>query len=482
MHRVHSTALFLVSFVLVGFSCAAALVVGCGSSSDAPAAAVADGGEDAATEAAPVEAAPVDAGPDINQDPDVYPAHHQPIPQIDFNGGAILEHIRVVTVTFTSYPADKRDAVRAFDHVITQTGWWQQTAEGYCIDGGACVGDGTSVAPDGSAWLPDGSTEDAGTGYLDVELPFDLSTTAAIDDSDIQIWLGKHIAAGDFPAPDDQTVYAIYFPLSATITSQGTTGCTAGGFEAYHQSGALLPDGGQQQVAYAVMPYCDLDGMGYGSGLNYDLLTIAASHELAEAATDPHPEADTAFYLHSNDAWLGQLSYGGGECGDMCTYLGDPIASSYYESGYKVQRIWSNSAAAASKNPCQPVDGPYFGAAVRTTRISVGGHMSDGYLVVKAGQTLDAIIDVFSEAPLTADLFLYVGNDKGRGANGPSDLAPPNPLQITLSTMQVHNGDGVIMSITAPPTTSRGNHRFVVRSLLAGTTAYNDWPVLVRVQ
>ena len=55
----------------------------------------------------------------------------------------------------------------------------------------------------------------------------------------------------------------------------------------------------------------------------------------------------------------------GGEVGDLCvSYRGD---DSYTESGYVVQRSWSNKAAAASHNPCVPAPDPssqpYFNVA-----------------------------------------------------------------------------------------------------------------------
>jgi hypothetical protein len=469
-------SLLFVAPPLLGLAFPAVPLAACGtSSSGSPIDASAADAEASALEAGAFEGA-ADAGPDIEQDPNVYPAKHQPIPQIDYNGGAILQHMRVVTVTFTGNP--HRDDLRVFDHLITSTDWWRQTAEGFCADGGVCVGDGTSVADDGGAWHPNGSTDDGGDGYLDVELAYDFPTLgdsglSTVDDSQIQVWLGRHIAAGDFPAPDDQTVYALYFPPTTTITLQGAPGCTVGGWEAYHSSGAVL-DGGSQQVAYAVLPLCDIDGMGPTSKPNYYSLTISASHELAEAATDPHPGADTGFSLHSNDAWLGALSYGGGENGDMCTYLADP---SYLESGvWRVQRIWSNTAAAASKNPCQPESKLYFGAAVRTTPLKLaGGRTSDGYVVVRRGQSVEAIADVFSEAPLLADVLISVGTNQG------ATLGLPDPLQVDLSAQQVHNGNGMILTITAPARMPPGDHHLVVRSTYM-MGEYNDWPFIVRVQ
>jgi hypothetical protein len=238
----------------------------------------------------------------------------------------------------------------------------------------------------------------------------------------------------------------------------------------------VVVDGGSQQVAYAVIPACDY---GLGPTGNYNFVTLSASHELAEAATDPHPETDRAFYLFSNDAWLGALSYGGGENGDMCTYLLDP---SYLESGfYTVQRIWSNMAAAASHNPCQPWDKAYFGAAVRTSVLQLSDHRSYGYVVIKRGQSVDAIADVFSDRELPADFLLYVGKPKGSRQTAPEDVDPIDPLTVQLSEQQVHNGDGVVLSFTAPATAPPGDMHIVVRSVLQ-MQDYNDWPVILRVQ
>jgi hypothetical protein len=453
----------------------AGLAAGCSNASNTSTSA-SDGGDASTSDVAP-EATVVDAGPDIDQDPDVYPANHHPIPQITYNGGAIIDHARIVTVTFTGDA--HRDSLRPFDHFISGSDWWKQTAEGYCVDAGAhagCVGAGSATAPEGGAWMPDGSTDDAGDGFLDVELAYDFAS-ASIGDNDIQAWLAKHIVAGDFPAPDSETIYALYFPKTTHISlDPNTVSCLQ--FGAYHNAAPVTFDGGTSLlVAYAAIPYCDY---GQGDLLNYQEVTTSASHEFAEAVTDPHPNKDTAYYLQGNDAWLGALSYGGGENGDMCTYVADP---SYDESGYTVQRIWSNQAAAQSKQPCQPFSLPYFAAALRTSaqKIPPDNHVSDGYVFVKRGQSVDVIADVFSQTPLAHDLLLYAGKDKP-GATDPSDMAPPDDnLQVSLSQQQVHNGNGVIVTFTAPSTATAGDFRLVLRAVLEKND-YNDWPILVHVQ
>jgi hypothetical protein len=482
MWRTWLVLAWVVGVALAGMGLAA----GCGSSS-AKAQATPDAGD--ATADGPLAEAELDAGPDINQDPDVYPANHHPIPQLDYKGGPILQHIRVVTVTFVGDP--HRDSFRDFDHYIVTTPWWKETAEGYCIDGGACVGDGTAKAPEGGAWLPDGSTADGGDGYLDVELPYDFAGTA-IQDSDIETWLQGHVAAGDFPAPDAETVYALYFPKTTVISQgQGSTPLCVdtdyGVILGYHYQISLTPPGASAPMTaqYAVLPYCDLGG---GDDANYQFATTTASHELAEAATDPTPEVP-AFVLTTNDAWATSGSIAGGECGDMCENVAN---NTYDESGYTVQRIWSNTAASLSMQPCQPWTPTYYGAALRTTAQNIPAsqlgppHISDGYVFVKRGESVDVIADVFSQAALPHDLLLYAGVPV-YGAADPSTLdAPTGQVTVTISQQQVNNGDGVVVTFAAAKNAPATNANtvpgyLVIRSVL-DQTDYNDWPVLVWVQ
>jgi hypothetical protein len=491
MRSVWLVVIWALSVTLAGLG----LAVGC-SSSPAKTQAGGDGG-DASTQDVTAESA-VDAGPDINQNPDVYPASHHPIPQLDYNGGPVIQHPRVVTVTFTGDP--HRDGERGFNHFIVTSSWWQQTAESFCIDGGTyggeCVGAGSAVAPEGGAWLPDGSTADGGDGYLDVELAYDFPSLT-VADSDIQTWLANHILAGDFPPSTDQTIYVIFFPSTATITTgsgnQLSTSCQQ--FAGYHGS-IPAPDGGAGRPTYAVLPYCTY---GISDDFDYQQLTFATSHELAEAVTDPDvnvftPSGDslTAFYLFTNDAWVAQpnnLSGVGGECGDLCALVSEPTVfvggggNPYDESGYNVTRIWSDQAAAQSMQPCQPWSPVYFGAALRTTAqpIPPDNHVSDGYVFVKRGQSVQVIADVFAQAPLPHDLLLYTGVPK-LNATDPSDLAAPDDLiTVTLSQQQVNNGDGVIVTFAAPSKASVGPYWMVIRSVLE-TNNYNDWPVIVYVQ
>jgi hypothetical protein len=467
----------LAAFTILVACGAFGVAAGCSSTSNSGQPVTTDGG-DASTADSLAEGA-VDAGPDNEQDPDVYPSQHHPIPQLTYNGGPILSHIRVVTITFTGDA--HRDGFRGFTHFITGTDWWKQTSGGYCVDGGpnaGCVGTGTEVAPEGGAWLPDGSTADGGDGYLDVELAYDFAGKG-ITDSDIQTWLSNHLAAGDFPAGDSQTVYTIFFPSTTSISTGGAGGTSCVSFLGYHSEAAITVQPGL--VSYAVIPYCSMNGLYQLT--DYQWVTLAASHELSEAATDPHPNTATAFYLSNNDAWIANAIGGGGEDGDMCMHVTYDLGQTYNESGYNVQRVWSNQAAGASQQPCQPWTPTYHAAALRTTtqKIPPDNHLSDGYVFVKAGTSVDVVADIFSAAALPHDLQLYAGKFK-YGATDPSDMDPPDQgITVTFSGTQVHNGNGITVTFTVPKIAVPGDYLVLLRTVLEKND-FNDWPVLVHVQ
>lgn len=431
----------------------------CGTSTGAGA--PADAGGDAPEAAPPAD---VDAGPDAEQPADNYPSQHAPIPQLDNQGGPVLDHMNLVTITFfhrVSAPdggADAgaaavsdewRDSLRAFDDFIIgpRSSWWNLTMSGYKVG--------------------------AGKGGLYAELDDADVAGKSITDDAIKALLTASVAAGAVPAPVDQIVYAFYFPAGTQISANGASACTE--FLGYHSEADVTWQGVTKRVAYAVMPRCPAPT----KAATKDQLTVTASHELAEAASDPYPYTAGTYRMLTNDAWIPLIggASAGNENGDVCVF-----ADNYDESGYKVQPIWSNAAAAASKEPCQPqppLASPiYFGAAVRTTPLK-GGRNVEGYVVVKPGGAVTVPVDFFSTAKLPHDARLYTGRNKGTG--DPTDMAViANGITATLSQTEAHNGNGLSLTVTAPPNAVRGDFRFVVRSVLAATD-FHDWPVIVRV-
>ncbi len=83
-------------------------------------------------------------------------------------------------------------------------------------------------------------------------------------------------------------------------------------FGGYHGD---IPLSTTEFVAYAVVPRCPNFGPTI-TGL--DAITGPASHELAEATTDPFPSDNPAFVtVDSKHSYWSRL-LGGGEVGDMC--------------------------------------------------------------------------------------------------------------------------------------------------------------------
>jgi hypothetical protein len=114
-----------------------------------------------------------------------------------------------------------------------------------------------------------------------------------------------------FPQPDANRFYVVFTPPGVVVTAgdESSQRGSQKGFLGYHTSW-LEPNG--FAVNYAVIPYA---GGVNGSFVNnpVDSMTIAASHELAEAVTDPEPGGIKGWF----DDSYGALNNGEGEIGDI---------------------------------------------------------------------------------------------------------------------------------------------------------------------
>ena len=231
-----------------------------------------------------------------------------------------------------------------------------------------------------------------------------------------------------------------YFPSSMTITLDGLTSCT--GFGGYHN--AMVVNG--VTFAYAIMPECPVAAGGHhGRALQY--VTLAASHELAEAATDPfsvrargRPSSATTSTSTTPRPTPGTTVVGG-EVGDMCF---DDLGLGQDEDGrggFTVQRIWSNAAAAAEQRPCVPaLSRPYFNVAPEQwlghRRRRQHGHVHRGHAFSSARRRrLDR-------------LRLRPQRHVEREQSLPDDPGRRSGQSPRSSTALVGNGDKVTVSVT----------------------------------
>lgn len=410
-----------------------ALGLGCGSGSPD----TTDAGTD--SDAAPVEAGGDDAG-DAGTDAAVsYPASHTAMPLVDYNGGRILQNPKIVTITFAGDDTTLVPRLQQFGDVITTTPWWTAVSAEYCQqpNDSPCIGQGSSG------------------GHVVVGNPplTDYTDSSTGGPSTIQDFIKQHVvgggdggAAADFPTPDSNTLYVLYFPANVTVTLDGSASCSS--FGAYHNT-MTLPDKDANPIAvpYAIIPRCDT---------KESVTTVSASHEIIEAATDPDIGENHLSYYMLNQLW----AVAGGEVGNLCEGFGSS-GTTTVESTFVVQRSWSNKSAAAGNDPCVPIPASevYFNAAPRQAKV----------VLAKAGASAVLDIDAFSSgptAPWALSAFDFAAFQSGNSI-----------LSFSFDKTSVQNGDHVRLTITATAPVV-GSDEFSIQSK-DGNGARHSWPVLV---
>jgi hypothetical protein len=355
------------------------------------------------------------------------PAAHPPYPAVPNHGGPVLASMELVPIYFPNEPLHAE--LDQFNTWIVSSQFWTAIGQEYG------VGPATAHAP------------------VDIA----ASPPAQLDDSDVAAWIATSASDGTIPAPNANTLYALFYPASTTITFTGAPSCS--GFGGYHSHVHVSTAGYTGEVAYAVIPRC--------GGGTYDLVmaTDTASHEYIEGATDPFYWTEPAWRLDppNGDPLEPWTMLGGFEVSDLCENQSYDVAYAF-----SVQDSWSNAAALAGRNPCQPSDPnrPFYSVSSdQTTYHAVAGTM----LTIHA--------TAWSTLP-TSDWTVGVN----------TTWAPPSDFDgaAQLSKSTVNNGDAVDITVTIPanPPQSGGRsiYRFTIDSA-DGTNPnfYHPWPVMVVV-
>ncbi len=146
-----------------------------------------------------------------------------------------------------------------------------------------------------------------------------------LKDKAVRDELTYQISQGVLPANDPNTLYMIYFPASVSITIDGLRSCQA--FGAYHEAASAKVSA--SNIFYGVMPDC---------GGGFDYLTVASSHEFAEATTDniPTPGSNPKY----PQAWNTSDGY---EIADLCEGIDATLAAG--SNSYLVQELYLNNKA-----------------------------------------------------------------------------------------------------------------------------------------
>ena len=122
----------------------------------------------------------------------------------------------------------------------------------------------------------------AASGIID---PISLTSGSMISDASIQARLSADIRAGRLPAPDANRLYVVYVQPNVAVNLGNGQGTTRQGILGYH--GAFAGPNGAT-IRYVVVPFPGGAARNSSMGTTpRDQLTAVASHELAEAVTDP---------------------------------------------------------------------------------------------------------------------------------------------------------------------------------------------------
>jgi hypothetical protein len=368
-------------------------------------------------------AAPLEAGPPT------------PVPTVQYLGGPILSSPSIVTVTFQGDDASLVGRFQQFDDTITSTAWWKAVSSEYCVQpaGSPCVGPGTGG---GHVVLPT-----AASGYTD---------SIKGGDSTIRALITASVAAGSLPAPDAQTLYVLYLPAGTTVLLDGYASCAPSSFASYHDIvGVTPPDAGPgatTNVAYAVVPRCSSAEAA---------MTVAASHEIVEAATDPSPENDPAFQL-TDMVWTAF----GPEVADVCAAVDVSLVTT--DSSFSVQRSWSNASATAGHDPCVPIDPGevYFNVAPEQGTETVA---------LAVGQSATVILYPFADGPASTSWQLSAVASSG------------SPLGFSVQPATVTAGTRAILTVTLQSSPALGVDQ-LYGLISQSPTDTHVWPMIVQAK
>jgi hypothetical protein len=281
---------------------------------------------------------------------------------------------------------------------------------------------------------------------------------ASITDLQIANWIDAHIADGSLPKPSVNTLFALFYPAATTVTTGSSKSCS--GFAGFHGAAAVSNAVVTGNVPFVVVPRCS-----FSPGDELEIATNVATHEYLEAATDPLSTSEPAWYLDGKDgqpleAWQ---MLNGLEVADLCENQSYDVVD-----GFTVQDSWSNSAAQAGNNPCQPSDPkhPFFMVSAEDTIYHA-----------QAGATLTVKGVAWSNMPAPDwELGINWGYTPDSNFDG----------HATLSRTTVNNGDEVTVSVTVPPAPptagGRSVYRFTIDSIdPINPNFYHPWPVMIVV-
>ena len=301
-----------------------------------------------------------------------------------------------------------------------------------------------------------------------------------------------------WPAPTQDTIYAFFSPpgTSVLLGPERQDACEHG-IAGYHH--VVTAPAGQVDVVYAVVPSCNFPDSVPGGGLAPAEQSIQSmARELIEAATDPYADADAPGWRGIDPqhlAWNLFDENAGSEVADLCTlypeafFVGDPTLP------FPLQRVWSNTSAAAGHHPCVPAPkGAYFNvtplglADVTGTSAALDGGAPAPVTLrgvrIPEGQTGRFAVGFYSDGPTASPwtIAASIGNPL-LAARGDDPLVEVDPSRVTVTIDKTTGENGEIAQVTVAVAKSGralGGELLTITSTLGGVSHY--MPVWIAAQ
>jgi hypothetical protein len=268
-----------------------------------------------------------------------------------------------------------------------------------------------------------------------------VSPPTTVEDSQIQNDLASLITSGTVGAPDQNRLYFVFVQPGVVIDVGGGI-TTAQGLYGYHD--AFAGPGGST-VHYAVVPYPGGPNSSPTAGVTtFQMITGAASHELAESVTDPEPSG--------NPGWVDGVY---NEIGDV------DGANLVWVSldGYVAQKI-----ADQNDQPMIPIGATPLLTAVGQDVSAAAGQPFSGVVATvfddwpnAAPGSLNATI-TWADGQTSAG---WVTNDAngngGFGVSGTNTYAQGGAYAVSVTVQDTANNLTVVASATASVTAPAGS-------------------------
>jgi hypothetical protein len=337
------------------------------------------------------------------------------LPRVAYRGGPFVRHPRIVTISFEGDDPTLVSRLERFGDTITRSEWWRAVTAGYCTKGEGCIGKGRRGR----------------------HIRLAEALPAKVHDVEVGALLERRAKAGRLGRLDPETLLVVYLPPGVALADAFVARYCDRGPRALHRALRLK----RVTVPYAVLPRCG----------DQAELTASASQEILEATTNPDPAA-RGFAFEQSSANLG-FTAAGVEPVDPCGQLARDGRWTL-ESGFVVQRAWSNRAASQGRDPCIPAPpGPYLALVPRqpTVRLAQEG--------ASATITLDAAADRPAPVWGAGALDLTGRHDQQRYVElslERSKVAAGQSVKLTITVRKLHPNELVVVGIVS--TLGRRSH------------------------